>query len=93
MAAQHKDWTREEHILAFNLYCKIPFGQIHMHKPRVIQLAQLLHRSVGAVSLKHSNFARLDPALQARGNVAPASRLRVKAASRCQSRKHAPGRN
>jgi len=67
MAAQHKDWTREEHILAFNLYCKIPFGQIHMHNPRVIQLARMLGRSVGSVSLKLSNFARLDPALQARG--------------------------
>ena len=32
MVAQHKDWTREEHILAFNLYCKIPFGQIHHGK-------------------------------------------------------------
>ena len=67
MAGQNKDWTREEHILAFNLYCKIPFGQIHMHNPRVIQLARLLKRSVGSVSLKLSNFARLDPALQARG--------------------------
>jgi putative restriction endonuclease len=67
MARHNKDWTREEHILAFNLYCKIPFGSIHMHNPRVIQLARLLGRSVGAVSLKLSNFARLDPALQARG--------------------------
>ncbi|HTV43383.1 MAG TPA: HNH endonuclease [Candidatus Sulfotelmatobacter sp.] len=67
MAGKHKDWTREEHILAFNLYCKIPFGQIHMHNPRVIQLAKLLGRRAGAVSLKLSNFARLDPALQARG--------------------------
>jgi len=67
MAAQHTVWTREEHILAFNLYCKILFGQIHMHNPRVIQLAQLLKRSVGSVSLKLSNFARLDPALNARG--------------------------
>jgi len=61
------NWNREDHILAFNLYCKIPFGSIHMHNPRVIQLARLLGRSVGAVSLKLSNFARLDPALQARG--------------------------
>jgi putative restriction endonuclease len=67
MARHNKDWTREEHILAFNLYCKIPFGAIHMHNPRVIQLARLLGRSVGSVSLKLSNFARLDPALQARG--------------------------
>src|SRR5664280_29875 len=66
-AGRSGDWTREEHILAFNLYCKIPFGSIHMRNPRVIQLARLLGRSVGSVSLKLSNFARLDPALQARG--------------------------
>ena len=66
-AGRNSDWTHEEHILAFNLYCKIPFGSIHMHNPRVIRLARLLGRSVGAVSLKLSNFARLDPALQARG--------------------------
>lgn len=24
MSGKNKDWTREEHILAFNLYCKIP---------------------------------------------------------------------
>jgi putative restriction endonuclease len=67
MARHNKDWTREEHILAFNLYCKIPFGSIHMHNPRVIQLTRLLGRSADSVSLKLSNFARLDPALQARG--------------------------
>ena len=67
MPAQHTVWTREEHILAFNLCCKIPFGQIHMPNPRVIQRAQLSQSSVGSVSLKLSNFARLDPALQARG--------------------------
>jgi len=32
MAGKNTDWTREEHILAFNLYCKIPFGQIHYGK-------------------------------------------------------------
>ena len=41
-------WSREEHILAFNLYCKIPFGSIHMHNPRVIELAWLLGRTLGA---------------------------------------------
>ena len=67
MSVKHKDWTREEHILAFNLYCKIPFGTIHMRNPRIIELARLLGRSVGSVSYKLANFARLDPALQARG--------------------------
>lgn len=60
-------WSREEHILAFNLYCKIPFGTIHMRNPRIIELAKLLKRSVGSVSYKLGNFARLDPALQVRG--------------------------
>lgn len=60
-------WTREEHIIAFNLYSQIPFGSIHMSNPKVIELAALLGRSVGSVSFKLSNFARLDPALQARG--------------------------
>lgn len=61
-----ENWNREEHILAFNLYSKIPFGTIHMRNPRIIQLARLLGRSVGSVSYKLANFARLDPALQAR---------------------------
>lgn len=43
-----------------------------MHNPRVSQLAQLLKRSAGSVSLKLSNFVRLDPALQPRGNGAQA---------------------
>ena len=61
------NWTREEHIIAFNLYCQIPFGRIHMGNPRIIELARLIGRSVGSVSYKLSNFARLDPTLQARG--------------------------
>lgn len=60
------DWTREEHILAFNLYCKIPFGTIHMRNPRLVELSRLLGRSIGSISYKLANFARLDPALQAR---------------------------
>lgn len=61
------NWSRAEHIIAFNLYSQIPFGTIHMRNPKVIELAALLGRSVGSVSYKLSNFARLDPALQARG--------------------------
>lgn len=60
-------WTREEHILAFNLYCKIPFGSIYARNPKISQLAKLLGRNANSVSLKLSNFARLDPSLQARG--------------------------
>lgn len=67
MPAKHKDWTREEHILAFNLYCKIPFGRQHSRAPEIIELAKLLGRSANAVALKLNNFSRLDPELAARG--------------------------
>ena len=59
-------WTREEHIIAFQLYSRIPFGTIHMRNPVVIELAALLGRKVGSASLKLANFARLDPALHVR---------------------------
>jgi putative restriction endonuclease len=67
MAQQHRDWTREEHILAFNLYCKIPFGRQHSRAPEIIELARLLGRSPNSVAMRLNNIARLDPELQARG--------------------------
>ncbi|SRR6266498_2206999 len=67
MSAKNKDWTREEHILAFNLYCKIPFGRQHSRAPEIIELAKLLGRSANSVALKLNNFSRLDPELKARG--------------------------
>ena len=39
MATNHRLWTRDELIIAFNLYCKIPFGQIDARNPVV----NLLH--------------------------------------------------
>lgn len=62
-----KRWSREDLILAFNLYGRTPFGRIHDGNPEIIELADLLGRTPGAVSYKLANFARLDPALQARG--------------------------
>jgi putative restriction endonuclease len=60
-------WTREELILAINLYCKLPFGRLHQSNTEVIQLARLIHRSPGAVAFKLVNFASLDPSLKERG--------------------------
>ncbi len=61
-----RDWTRQELILAFNLYCKTPFGRIHTRNPLIIELAQAIGRTPSAVSWKLANFARLDPALKKR---------------------------
>lgn len=60
-------WTRDELILAINLYCKIPFGKIDMKTPEVIQLAKKLNRTSGSVSYKLANFASIDPTLPRKG--------------------------
>lgn len=60
-------WTRDELILAINLYCKLPFGKIHRNNPEIIKLANLINRTPNSVSYKLVNFASLDPSLQARG--------------------------
>lgn len=61
-----RDWSRDELILAFNLYCKTPFGRIHNRNPEIISLAKNLRRTSSAVSWKLANFARLDPSLSLR---------------------------
>lgn len=69
---QRHNWTREELIIAFNLYCKIPFGRIHIRNPQIVELAKALGRTPSALSWKLANFARLDPALKKR-NIAGAT--------------------
>jgi len=63
------NWSREELIVAFSLYCKTPFGKIHIRNPEIIDLAKVLGRTPSAVSWKLANFARLDPTLQQRNIV------------------------
>jgi putative restriction endonuclease len=60
-------WTKEELILAFNLYLKIPFGKMHSANKDIIHLASLIGRTSNSVALRLVNFASVDPALQARG--------------------------
>ena len=67
MKAGQRPWTRDELILAINLYCKLPFGKLDQRTPEVRQLAKLIDRTPGSVSFKLNNFASLDPSLQARG--------------------------
>ena len=60
-------WSREELILAINLYCKLPFGRLHRQNPEVMNLAKLISRTPSSVAYKLVNFASLDPSLKARG--------------------------
>lgn len=62
-----KKWTRDELILAINLYLQIPFGKIHSRNPQIISLAKLLGRTPGSVSYKLANLASIDPSINQRG--------------------------
>jgi len=63
---ERRNWTREELIVAFNLYCKIPFSRINYRLPQVQEVAAMLGRTPSAVAWKLVNFASLDPRLKAR---------------------------
>lgn len=67
MQEARENWSEQELILAFNLYCKLPFGQYHKNNKKVIELAQILGRTPSAVALKLCNFARFDPYHRKRG--------------------------
>jgi putative restriction endonuclease len=59
-------WTREQLILAFELYCRIPFQRTKATDPRVKELAAILHRTPASVARKLGNFGAFDPQLAAR---------------------------
>ena len=59
-------WSREETILAFDLYCKVPFSKISKTNPDIIELANLLGRTPSSVGLKMANLAHFDKELRAR---------------------------
>src|SRR5262245_35068217 len=67
MKEGQKLWTREELILAINLYLTIEFGKINKTNPRIIHLANLIGRSPSSVSFKLGNFGSFDPSLKSRG--------------------------
>ena len=60
-------WNREELILAFDLYCRIPFRRTNNRDPRIKELAGILGRTPSSVARKLGNFGSLDPRLQKAG--------------------------
>lgn len=58
-------WTRDELIVAFELYCRIPFQKTKASNPEVQRIASLIQRSPASVARKLGNFGALDPRLQA----------------------------
>ena len=62
-----KNWTRNETIIAFNLYCKIPFKNCSKMHPMIIKYANILGRTPSALNMKIGNIGRLDPDLKSQG--------------------------
>ncbi|MBR5551119.1 MAG: HNH endonuclease [Muribaculaceae bacterium] len=60
-------WTREETIVAFNLYCKIPFKNSSKTHPLITKYAKILGRTPSALNMKIGNIGRLDPDLKEQG--------------------------
>lgn len=60
-------WTREHFLIALNLYCSLPFGQLHKGNPIIIEVAAKMGRTANSLAMKLCNFAALDPVQQARG--------------------------
>ncbi len=66
MAAGRR-WTRDELLVALNLYHKLTFGQLHARQPAIILVAERLGRGANSLAMKLCNLASLDPALKLRG--------------------------
>ena len=63
----NRNWTREELIVALNLYLKLPFGKMHSRNADIIHLANIIGRTPASVAIRLTNFAHLDPYHQQRG--------------------------
>lgn len=61
------NWTKEETIIAFNVYCKVPFKNSSKNNPTIIKYANIIGRSPSALNMKVGNFGRLDPVLKKKG--------------------------
>lgn len=63
---RNPNWSHEELIVAFNLYCTLTFTRINANNKAIKELAEIIGRTNNAVAMKLANFARLDPSLQSR---------------------------
>lgn len=67
MKAGQTLWTKDELLLAVNLYSKLQFGQLHSRNTDIIDLANMIGRTPNSVALKLVNFASLDSNLKQKG--------------------------
>ena len=54
-------------LVAFALYCRLPFGRLHHRNPEIIRFSEAIGRSPSALAMKLTNIASLDPAITSTG--------------------------
>ena len=69
MMSTRSSWTRKQLLVAFALYCRLPFGKLHRGNPEIIRFAEVIDRSPSALAMKLTNLASLDPTITASGRV------------------------
>ncbi|MCH8027484.1 MAG: HNH endonuclease [candidate division Zixibacteria bacterium] len=62
-----RPWRRDELLIAFRLYCQIPFGRINKDNSMIKRVAKILGRTPSSLAMKLANFASLDPIQRKRG--------------------------
>ena len=60
-------WSRDELLMAFGLYCQMPFGKMHSRNPDIIKVAEFVGRTPSALAMKLTNIASLDPEITSTG--------------------------
>ena len=60
-------WTRQQLLVALDLYTRLTFGQLHHRNPEILKCAEVIGRSPSALAMKLSNIASLDPAITSTG--------------------------
>lgn len=62
-----KLWTRDGSLIALQVYCALPFGQLHQSNPAIVRVAHALNRTPSAVAMKACNLASLDDSIPQKG--------------------------
>ena len=60
-------WTRQQLLVAFALYSRLPFGRLHRGNPDIVRLAATIGRSASSLAMKLTNIASLDPVITSTG--------------------------
>ena len=60
MATRQDLWTRDQLLVALDVYCRTPFGKFDQDNPEIVRISKLFGRTPSALAMKLSNLAGLD---------------------------------